>query len=500
MRQPWRFHPETLPNDLAKHLGLGKHGLEKEALRITQNGALALTPHPVGLGSPLHCPYITTDFSESQPEFITPPFDTPRAAYEFLQEIHAFAVTAAGDELLWTASMPPRLPDEAAIPIARYGDTPSAKSKEIYRRGLALRYGKAIQMVCGVHYNFSFCEALWPLLHQYTQSREPLPAFINRHYFALARNFLRYRWLVIYLFGASAAVDASYTPKALQQMELFDGETYYQPYATSLRMSRLGYSNAEGAELSISFNSLEQYIADLRRAIATPHPPYAAFGLSQNGEPHQLSVNQLQIENEYYAPIRVKRTPHGEESSLDALEKRGVAYIEVRASDLDPFNPCGVDYHRLYFMHTMLVTCLLQESPYLSTEAMQEIDQNQYRVAHEGRMPGFTVTHGGAPLPLAEIGTALLNDMMQVAALLDAAAGTVCHSSAVAAQFGKLTQPDLCPSAQMLKEMREHTCSYLEFGLKQARKYREIYLQGSMNPTLQALLQCPECQLAFDEV
>jgi glutamate--cysteine ligase len=280
------------------------HGIERECLRVTGEGRLAQTPHPEALGSALTHESITTDYSESLLEFITPALTDPAATLERLETIHRFAYSKLGNEFLWSPSMPCPLPAEEDIPIAYYGTSNIGRLKYVYRQGLALRYGRTMQCIAGIHYNFSLPAEFWPLLKAAEGSELDARDYQSSAYLALIRNFRRYSWLLMYLFGASPALDAGFLRGQAHQLEQLDPKTLYLPYATSLRMSDLGYQSNAQAGLTPCYDNLTSYTDSLRKAVATPYPPYVEVGTHQNGEWVQLNTNILQIENEYYSNIR----------------------------------------------------------------------------------------------------------------------------------------------------------------------------------------------------
>src|SRR5258706_40729 len=266
-----------------------RRGIEKESLRVRPDGALAMTPHPPALGSPLTHPHITTDFSESQLELITAAQPGIDDCLVELTRIHQFVYKHIGDGLLWCSSMPCNLPGDDQIPIGRYGRSNVGRMKTVYRAGLSHRYGRRMQTISGIHYNFS------------------LPEVGTEDYFSLIRNFRRHSWLPLYLFGASPAVCSSFVAGRRHELQELRPGTLYLPYATSLRMGRLGYQDDTEAALCVSHNSLDSYAASLDEALSKPFPAYAKIGLKQNGEYRQLNTSLLQIENEFYGTVRPKR-------------------------------------------------------------------------------------------------------------------------------------------------------------------------------------------------
>ena len=274
----------------------GLKGIEKESLRIAKNGFIAHTPHPVALGSALTHPHITTDYSEALLEFITPPFEDIKDTLAFMNNIHQFVYDNLDGELLLAASMPCGINGDESIPIAEYGESNIGRMKHIYRRGLAYRYGRTMQAIAGIHFNYSVPEALWPVLKQQENSHIPLEQFIADAYFGLIRNFQRLGWIILYLFGASPAICKSFfksRPQHIADFDDFDRYTLYHPYATSLRMSDIGYKSSNQANLEIDYNSLPGYIRSLSQAIETPYSEYAKIGIKVNGEYRQLNSNAL---------------------------------------------------------------------------------------------------------------------------------------------------------------------------------------------------------------
>jgi glutamate--cysteine ligase len=466
-----------------------QHGLEKEGLRVDLDKELAQTSHPVALGSALTHEYITTDYSESLLEFITPVFEQSSDALQFLADLHRYTYQNLDEELIWPASMPCHLLDESIIPIARYGDSNVGKMKYIYRVGLENRYGKMMQTIAGIHYNFSMPTDFWPILQTYMGDSGSLQEFRSASYFSLIRNFRRYSWLLIYLFGASPALCSSFLKGKKHALESLSGDTLYLPYATSLRMSDLGYSNKAQAGLNICFNHLNTYASSLNRAIRTPYKPYESLGVKVDGQYKQLNANVLQIENEYYSDIRPKRVTQSGEKPVHALIARGVEYIEVRNTDINPFLPLGIDQCQADFLDTFLLTCLLMEEREISTEECDQISENHQRVVSRGREPGLTLLKDDQEIALHQWGSELLLEMQQTAALLDEAYGSTNYVQSVQEQQKKLDNPELTPSAQVLKVMREQNLSHSEFVMQQAKLHKQTLLSDLIDQNMEVKLR-----------
>jgi glutamate--cysteine ligase len=469
-------------------LGQCLHGIERECLRIDQDGQLALTPHPQGLGSALTHAQITTDYSESLLEFITGTATDPQATLDELERIHRFAYAKLGEELLWSPSMPCALPDEATIPIARYGSSNIGRLKYVYRKGLALRYGKTMQCIAGIHYNFSLPEGLWQLQQQAEGDAQSPRDYQSARYIALIRNFRRYSWLLMYLFGASPALDKGFMRGRPHQLQELDASTLYLPHATSLRMSDLGYQSSAQSGLTPCYNDLASYTDSLRLAVATPYPAYVEAGTQRDGEWLQLNTNILQIENEYYSSIRPKRVTRSGERPLQALVSRGVQYVEVRCLDINPFLPLGLDLAQARFIDAFLLFCALADSPLLQGGECRSCTDNFLKVVKEGRRPGLHLQRDGRPVELKTWALELLEQIRPLAELLDRSQGGAAHGEALAAQQAKVEDADLTPSAQVLAALRQGT-SFADFALQQSQRHAEYLRSRPLDAEQQAAFE-----------
>jgi glutamate--cysteine ligase len=469
---------------LAEHralLGQGRHGIERETLRIDRRGNLATTPHPRALGSALTHPLITTDYSESLLEFVTSAEHDIATALEELDRIHRFVHASLDGELLWNHSMPCALPEEKDIPIAWYGTSHIGMLKHVYRRGLALRYGKTMQCIAGIHYNFSLAEDLWRLLQQAEQTPGDATHFQSESYIALIRNYHRYSWLLMYLFGASPALSAHFMRGRDHQLQKLSDDTLYLPYATSLRMSDLGYQNNAQAGLMPPYNDLRSYMSNLLHAVGQPYPPYAEIGTRRDGEWVQLNTNILQIENEYYATIRPKRVINSGERPIEALCARGVQYVEVRCLDIDPFEPLGISLETSRFLDAFLLFCALEESPPTTDAESRENNENFSRTVKEGRRPGLQLQRGGSPIAMQQWGLELLDRIQAAADLLDAQRDDGVHARSMAMQREKLAEPALTPSARVLAALRDGGGSFNEFAMRQSVAHAEHFRARPLN-------------------
>ena len=458
-----------------------RRGIEKESLRVNPDGTLSLRPHPAYLGSPLTHPQITTDFSESQLELITDVHDTADGALRQLEDVHRFVYRGIGEELLWTASMPCLLPADRDIPVGRYGTANIATAKTVYRLGLGNRYGRLMQTISGIHYNFSVPDAFWPVLADAVGARAD-STFRTQSYFALIRNFRRYSWLLIYLFGASPVLCKSFIKNRPHRLECFDEGSLYLPHATSLRMGRLGYQSDAQSELHISYNSLDQYARTMRRALTRPYPPYEKIGVKVNGEYRQLNTALLQIENEFYGTIRPKQPVQSGERPLKALTERGVEYVEVRCLDLNPFLQVGIDVRQMRFLDTFLLYCLLSDSPADSERESRMIGENQLRVVEEGRRQDLKLERAAGKVSRPVWSREILERCRPLAELLDHAYATTDYTCAWEEQRVQVEDPSLTPSARMLDIMSSEGIPFFRFAMNQSIAHKGYFEEHPLLP------------------
>lgn len=294
----------------------GTYGLEKESQRVYKDGSLALTPHPKSFGNRSFHPYIQTDFAESQLELITPPNEKLHDTMRWLSAIHQIVHRAmAEDEYIFPLSMPPKLPSEDLIKVAQL-DNPNDVA---YREHLVREYGKAKQMVSGIHYNFQLAPTFVEKLHFLSGSKQSLVDFQNDLYLKMTRNFLRYQWILVYLLSATPTVDTGYFKNG---SPLKDGQ-----YVRSLRSSQYGYVN--DPEVIVSFHSLKDYVETLE---------------------HWVQTGKLIAEKEFYSNVRLR----GANKARELLEK-GIKYLEFRLFDLNPFEAYGMNERDAQFIHYFIL-------------------------------------------------------------------------------------------------------------------------------------------------
>ena len=461
----------------------GLFGLEKESLRVSVNGGIALTPHPEALGSALTHPAITTDYSEALIEFITPPLGSVAQALDYLADLQAYVYRRLEDEILWATSMPCVLHGDQNIPVARYGTSNAGRMKHIYRVGLGHRYGRVMQVIAGVHFNWSLADALWPAFRLIEGRVCGLRDFRDQRYMAQIRNLQRYGWLIPYLFGASPAVCKSFFLGQSTNLPSFDETTYYAPYATSLRMGDIGYQNSreEGLGIKACYDDVQRYADSLLRATLQPADAWEAIGVRDGQEYKQLNANILQIENEYYSTVRPKQVLDGLEKPSLALKRRGIRYIELRSLDVNAYHPLGIDEVQGRFLEVFLLFCLLADSPLIDAGERREIDRNLLDVAHRGREPRLQLQHRGVRLPMRAWALEILESMLPVCETLDAIEGGAWFEDAVDDQINKVRAPDMTPSGRMLDEMRDNGEGFYQFARRLSQQHHRFFVERELS-------------------
>ncbi|MBF2055475.1 MAG: glutamate--cysteine ligase [Candidatus Sericytochromatia bacterium] len=464
-------------------------GLEREMLRL-DGAELAQTPHPAGWGSPLTHPTITLDFSAAQPELVSPPQQSLSELLDYMQDLHAYVARQLPEnELLWFPSMPPALHD-AQIQIADFGPSHTGQFKTIYRQGLAHRYGKKMQVISGIHFNFSWQQSFWQRLHERVGDSRSLGVFSSENYLALMRNYLRLSWLLAYLIGASPAVDRSFVKRQTSELSALKEQTLFGPYATSLRMSRIGYVNSSRCNAHVSYNSVTDYLSSLYQAISTECPGFSLIETrGSDGSWRQLNTHLLQIENEHYALIRPKQVPLPGERPFQAVRSRGVSYVEVRAIDNQPDTPIGVHGYQLDFVRLFLLYCLLYPNPPLDREQEQENNFNHQQAALLGRQPDLLLRRQGEEIRLQDWGLSVLAEMQPLAELMDQHSQTQTFGDALARMEGLLRDASLTPSARALEALQQADQEYLEWGMERSAEHQSDLRQHPLSGLREAEFQ-----------
>lgn len=482
-----------------------RRGIEKESLRVSPHGSISERKHPQALGSTLTNPYITTDFAEALLEFITPAYTDLHECLAMLENIHRFTLQNLEDEeMLWVSSMPCPLSADAHIRIAEYGSSNIGRMKNLYRRGLHNRYGSLMQVIAGLHYNFSMPDEFWKPYQAICKDEQSLQDFRTDRYLHLIRNFHRYSWLLLYLFGASPAACKCFVQGREHGLQEFEQGGLYLPDATCLRMGNLGYKSEAQKSLFVCYNELDLYVDCLHKAIHEPYPEYEKIGQQRDGEYLQINTNLLQLENEFYSTIRPKRVAESGQRPLQALTEGGIEYVEVRALDLNPYLPLGIDEEQIRFLDAFLLHCLLAESPRCDQREFFEVASNLSLVVEQGRNPELELKAGGQTINMRRWAGDLLADMRHSAALLDEVHQTSAHAEALATQANKVEDSSLTPSGRMLQEMQESQMSFFEFSMAQSRDVRDYLQNGGLEDRIigefkQASVQSIEKQKQIEQ-
>ncbi len=460
----------------------GRRGIEKEGLRYSIAHKLSTLPHPSAYGSPLTHEEITTDYAESLLEIVTPAFRNSRDTLAHLCYLHRVLAHGNYDEYMLNGSMPAYIADTEGVEIGHYGQSHAGKMRRLYRQGLAIRYGKAMQLIAGMHFNYSIGETLFKHYAD-VLGREYNQTFVNQRYMNMVRNIRKYAWLTAYLFGHSPAVDKSFFGNRPHRLQVFDNETLYLPFATSLRMSDIGYQNKTGH--LVSANTLAQYVRDLSAAVMTPNPNYAAKGLKDNeGNYQQISTHLLQIENEYYTAVRPKQLMNSGEAPAKALYERGIAYVELRTLDINCFERTGISQNQLDFLELFMVFCLFTEAPAFSTENEDDAKNNLAKTSCCGRDPELKLKDGERELSIPDWGSEILTAMRPIAEAMDSEKHRPHYVSILERELTVINNPSLTPSARIMAILKGEATgkpmTYHQFitdlSLRHARESRDVGL------------------------
>jgi glutamate--cysteine ligase len=332
-----------------------------------------------------------------------------------------------------------------------------------------------MQVISGIHFNFSFSQQFWQTVQSIEGDSRPLQTFISDKYFALIRNYKRLCWLIPYLYGSSPVICGSFLQNKPQKLPFkrSDNGYLYLEYATSLRMSDLGYTNSAQAALNICYNNLDNYVKSVKQAISLSSDEFEKIGVKVDGQYRQLNSNVLQIENELYAPIRPKRVAKSGEKPTDALNSRGVEYIEVRALDVNPFVETGISLAQVNFLDVFLTYCALAPSPEMTAELQKVYECNMDKVVLKGRDPALKLNDANVCKTIPEWGNALFNEFNQVAELLDKAYGKQDYQVAVETELAKINDPALTPSGKLVDMVVNQDVRLTSHALDMAQSYRD---------------------------
>lgn len=437
-------HPIFQLKDLSS-LWQSTIGLEKESLRLKQDGNLSDYPHSAEWGTRTQQPYIQTDFADSQLELITPPVKTAKEALKWLAASHQIVQTTMteqhDDELLWPFSGPGLLPEDTdAIKIAQLENPDEYQ----YRAYLAEVYGKPVQLLCGIHYNFQINPALIEAKVSNYNENLSIKEVTNDLYLMLGRNYLRYRWLLTYFLGATPYLAENYSTNLFGSPK----ETTMR----SFRQSQYGYQN--DPDLSISYASLEAFVTDVENAVTS---------------------GQLSLEKELYRDVRFRGQKQYRELLTD-----GIKYIEFRNFDLNPLDPYGMTSEDILFTKLFILTMLY--IPQVERDEDVELGNIMNHVV--------AATDSLAPLAYKEEGVELLTAMQTIARTLDEQQLTDgFFEKIVTDRIPLLDSPELTLGGQLVLDIEakakakglEAKDYFLEYGLDLARQHKEVYLKRPYN-------------------
>ena len=424
----------------------GSFGIEREGLRVKADGALALTPHPAVFGNKLTNPLITTDFSESQIEIVIPALSSVEKTYQLLSHLTDLVeIALPREEFFWPNSMPCVLPPLDQIPIAHYEGAPDAEASMLYRRGLAQKYGAQKQMLSGIHFNYSLAEETIKTLYRDAKQKESslsYQAFKDELYLKIARNYLRYRWLIIYLSGATSAAHATFAKECLRLMPNQDGaQGHFSEAGPSYRNGTTGYKNID--PLYPRYDSCVHFADDV-----------AAF----------VQEGKLSQPKELYAQVRLK--PKDPRDWLHSLAKDGIDYIEMRTMDLNPFDKCGISLIDMQLMHQMMLYCLLKPESDMDFAAVQvEAVRNENLAAERGFCDDLMLSRDGEAVGFKTWALELIDEMLDMDDRL-----SLGRQKMLKTMRRRITHPETTHAAKLNSSIKE--MSFLETNLALAAEYR----------------------------
>jgi glutamate--cysteine ligase len=462
---------EAFENEASEYLRSGNIGIEKESLRIIETN-ISQNLHPTSIGSSLFNKYITTDFSEAQLEFVTPPTKNSQSSVQTLDDIQHFVSNKIEDEYLWPFSIPPNFKNDLDVKIAKYGSSDLARFKELYRLGLAHRYGRAMQAISGVHFNFSFPEAIWKSSLFYNQSKS-LKTIRSNNYLSILRNVFRLNWLILYLFGSSPIILKNYLRESDNAYPKIDDDTYYLPFATSLRMSDLGYQNLGRQNMIASTNSLDNYISDLRQATNTISKDFHAISEKFSPNIVQINGNIIQIEDEYYAVARPKSMSQKHRRLSTNLNVSGIDYIELRSLDINPFLREGISSKDITFLEVLFIYSLFKKDTPISSEEQKDISYNDFLVSRKGRSPDLFILDNGNRVSFKDKAKIVLDDMMIIAEYLDQDNNGYIQS--IERMLTRIEDPSKTLSALLLDKSLSDSNGFIGLGNTIGQENRKYY-------------------------
>lgn len=401
-------------NQAKNDLKNGSIGIEKESFRLWGEG-ISPRKHPETLGAALTNKFITTDFGESLLEFVTKPESNNKHLMDFLDHIHYFFYTKVSDEILWPFSFPPEIVDESEIKIAEYGNSNTATLKRLYRKGLSARYGRLMQSISGLHFNYSLNPSILELIiNEYNYKKGLTRSDV---YLAGVRNLTRLNWFLIYLFGSSPFVTKNFSVVGESEFNEING-VFLNRESTSLRMSDIGYSVPAQHKFKISLNTLNEYIDSVSKYINLNNPEFDFQG--KHAKPiNQISSSYLQTEDELYAAARPKSNSTITNRTLFNLSNGGIDYIELRSLDINPFKTSGIDQKDVNFLEAFVIFCLLDDSPYMSEQELNTCRENDQLVSKYGRKSETTIKKNANRVSIQEWGLEIFQRMEPIFDLVE---------------------------------------------------------------------------------
>ncbi len=440
-------------NKLGTELLNANFGIEKENVRVDRDGRMIKTPHPSAFGDKLKNNYIKTDFSESQVEMITPTFNTLDETYHFLENLHDIISLELEEEYLWPQSNPPILPEDEEIPIAEYSDGEEGQEAKKYRESIGEKYGRKKQLMSGIHYNFSLNQRLLNEIYTTFSTNMTYKEFENSVYLKISRNLMKYRWLLIYLMGASPVTHKSYKERCINRMTNIDEESYFFGDTISIRNGICGYKNEK--DYIISLDSVKKYVKDIKKLI---------------------SSGELDDAKELYYPVRLKARDN--KNTLKSLMEEGIEYLEIRLLDLNPLVKNGIDLESLYLVHLVVLFCLLKEDEDFSEKCQEMAFANHELVASFGLREGVQIYDDcHKKMPIYTLGKKILEEIRKIIPVIgekEAFLNKILDSA-----MEKLKYPRKTLSAHILEGIKEK--SYTGYHIEKAIQYRKKSEQKEFN-------------------
>jgi len=376
--------------------------------------------------------------------------------------------------------MPIAINSEEEISIANYGPSNLGVFKRIYRKGLSKRYGRMMQAISGLHYNYSVPESIWQS-SLFENMGKHSKSVRSAAYFNMLRNIFRINWIILYLFGASPIITRNFIIKDSQFLKQLDDKTFYLPYATSLRMSDFGYCNNRRNNLQVSMKSLQGYVSDLRKATNTPSKEFSAIDKANNRNQQQINENILQIDDEYYAVARAKSKIISHQQTTSKLNQSGVDFIELRSLDLNPFSRIGIDEETTFFIEVLLTYCFIKHGQQFTNDEIKNINHNDGLVATQGREPKLKLLKDGKIISLKDWGNYIIDDLLPIAATLDTNKNQ--YTEAVDQMRDKINDPNQTLSGRLLDKIVNSNMSFIELGnnIGKANKMHYLNLNQAEN-------------------